>query len=346
MNGNFRRRVRPRPGFTLVELLVVIAIIGILVGLLLPAVQQAREAARRMSCSNNMKQLGLAAHNFESAHSKFPPGLLGPKDRAGKLDHNWWGDPNLFKNPSVGTNVFLLPFMEQAQIYNQFSTRRELNPEKTVIGAPSSEASKYNFWSSNPDSCWPHAQYRIGPFLCPSDNAYGNAQPEILYYASWAPATVSRMQFGGSSPTAVGRTNYIGCGGWLGAHISTGYYANGRGIFGNRVRRRFADITDGTTSTIMFAEVLGIFSDPVKKVGRQRSVAWTTGPLFSELMHNWYTNNGYNWAWDYRYGSHHTGIIQYTLADGSVRPVSTNIDSDLFLKLTSAADGAVANFDD
>ncbi len=346
MKKAFQAEHSVRRGFTLVELLVVIAIIGILVGLLLPAVQAAREAARRMSCSNNMKQLGLAAHNFESSHKKFPPGLLGPQDATGARDHVWWDDPELFSTPSVGTNVYLLPFMEQSQIYDQFSARRNLNPDKTVHGVPSAERGKFAFWSGNPDSVWAHGQYRIGPFLCPSDDAYSNTQPEILYYASWAPGTVSRMEFGGTTPTTVGRTNYIGCGGWLGAHIRSGYYATGRGMFGNRVRRTFGDITDGTSSTIMFAEILGIFTDPVRQSGRLKSVAWTTGPLGSELMHKWYTDNGYDWAWEYRYGSRHTGIIQYTLGDGSVRPVSNNIDSDLFLNLTSVADGAVANFEE
>jgi len=226
MRNHFRADRPIRMGFTLVELLVVIAIIGILVGLLLPAVQAARDAARRMSCSNNMKQMGLAAHSFESAHKKFPPGLLGPQDANGARDHVWWSDPELFSTPSVGTNVFLLPFMEQTQIYNEFSSRRNLDPSKTVHGVPSAERGRFAFWSSNPDSVWAHGQYRIGPFLCPSDDAYGNSQPEILYYASWAPGTVSRMEFGGAAPTTVGRTNYIGCGDWLGAHIDSDLFLN------------------------------------------------------------------------------------------------------------------------
>lgn len=106
-------RSHSQRGFTLVELLVVIAIIGILVGLLLPAVQAAREAARRMQCSNNLKQIGLAMHNYASSHNKFPPGWLffdprmsGRGDRANRL-------------PGWAWSTMILPYVEQGNIYNQ-----------------------------------------------------------------------------------------------------------------------------------------------------------------------------------------------------------------------------------
>ena len=109
-----------RVGFTLVELLVVIAIIGILVALLLPAVQAAREAARRMSCSNNIRQVGLAFLNYESAYKKFPPGWGGPAPGGTGTD----ADPNVGR---VGINrwsgtLMVLPQMEQNQLYTQLFT--------------------------------------------------------------------------------------------------------------------------------------------------------------------------------------------------------------------------------
>ena len=108
--------IRRRRGFTLVELLVVIAIIGILVGLLLPAVQAAREAARRMQCSNNLKQWGLANHNFESAFKRFPYGMLRP-DGTG-WGHPEWGTPT--QNRRYALTHQLLPFMEQTALYDWF----------------------------------------------------------------------------------------------------------------------------------------------------------------------------------------------------------------------------------
>ncbi len=97
--------LRARRGFTLVELLVVIAIIGILVALLLPAVQAAREAARRMQCTNNLKQIGLAIHNYENVSKELPPGGLTPK--GGSYGHSWW--------------VRILPYVEQGNIYDKFN---------------------------------------------------------------------------------------------------------------------------------------------------------------------------------------------------------------------------------
>src|SRR6476620_9722424 len=111
-----------RPGFTLVELLVVIAIIGVLVSLLLPAVQQAREVARRMSCSNRLKQIGLALHNYEAVHKVYPPAYITANTAAnGSAFGVTYGDAYRNGPSGFAWGALLLPFVEQQALYEQFN---------------------------------------------------------------------------------------------------------------------------------------------------------------------------------------------------------------------------------
>jgi len=203
------RLFRSRTGFTLVELLVVIAIIGILIALLLPAVQAAREAARRSMCNNHLKQLALAFHNYHDVNKTFPRvyyGGVGPGGSDTYCDPNGsWGCGYFCRRQSTGTFVRILPYIEQMPLYSQYK-----------IKCPT-------FASTNKDLTF---RARIDTFVCPSDRL----EP------GWA------------------QSNYV----WsLGP--SRGWddgASNGIGIFRWDNEVSIADVTDGTSNTVMLSEQL------------------------------------------------------------------------------------------
>src|SRR6056297_3247699 len=219
--NRIRSAPQRRPGFTLVELLVVIAIIGVLVGLLLPAVQAAREAARRMQCSNNMKQLGLALHNYHSAYNQFPAGAVS--------FHGYsWGNTR-----PVSGAMFLMPFIEMSNLYEEFE-------QNARIAAPGSAP-----WDSP-------ALRAAGPqpaFICPSaangDAPAFNGISKCLYVFSvgdemWHNGRVDSQE---ASTTARGDIRSM----FLPA-LPTDMRVS---------RRSFKDILDGTANTIAMSEVAG-----------------------------------------------------------------------------------------
>ncbi len=233
-----------RQGFTLIELLVVIAIIGVLIALLLPAVQAAREAARRMQCTNNLKQIGLGLHNYESTHKAFPPGRMAPdviKNGLPALTLTSYGSGNL---PNAAGNwsgfysvhTHILNYIEQTSAYNA------MNFSGVNMGALQDPSG--NVISPN------YTAYTLtnNIFLCPSDPAGGQGPGGENNY---------RANFGGS-------TIYAG-GGLRGDNVKRSGTDNGMFTYGPGIG--ISEVTDGLSNTAMFGERSkgsGSFSTPTK----------------------------------------------------------------------------------
>ncbi len=330
-------------GFTLVELLVVIAIIGILVGLLLPAVQAAREAARRMQCSNNLKQLGLAAHNFESANRKFPAGFLGPKP----IGTDQWPPTEEY----VGHLALLFPYIEQTILYNQIASVHQLDVDRIkseVVPALPTSNTMYSPWF-NKTASWNAGQFKIPALLCPSDQSDGGTETivALVPYSSSATANPTMFTWTWNPPQPqIGKTNYLGCSGRLGVSLNPTVNQL-KGVFANRSKTKFGEISDGTSNTYMFGEVTGHFDPVGTNINAKRlyGFSWMTGPMPTHwLVRNFAGTVEYDVLekrW-WKYSSPHVGLMQWALADGSVRSTSVSIDRNVTLYVSAMADGQVS----
>lgn len=338
-------RYRLRRGFTLVELLVVIAIIGILIALLLPAVQAAREAARRSQCTNNLKQLGLALHNYADVHKRLPS--LGQGTRQGGCALDGGSTQACSTYGGMSGIVVMLPFMEQQALYAQWTS------PQPAPGYPAWGPVPWWGWSFLPH----HAQ--VPTLLCPSDGGGGRFANGDPY--NWQ-----------------GDTNYSFCvgdypddtgDGWRGGYRP-------RGIFGADTFYGFQDITDGTSNTIAMSEHVistatngtsihgryvttsdwrsfasnpqqqcliykgtsGNFSttNPPPGLGDLRGVNYAWGAVVQSGFHTILPPNSVSCTnWSSEWGSahimapdsNHPGGVNGMMADGSVRFISETIDT-------------------
>ncbi len=310
-----RRNGTRQRGFTLIELLVVIAIIAILIALLLPAVQQAREAARRSNCKNNLKQIGLALHNYHETHSIFPPGYVSTS-----------------VSSTVGSKIawsaMILPFVDQANLYNQITSSMFNSNGATGWLTVADVTPKV--------AATTQAESVIPGYVCPSDpsGALNTDRPSAIQGYTW----------GKSNYPAVRASVY-----WD-ATLSTPAAVTAKTSFGNStVKVRFRDMTDGTSNIIMVGERttqdspapisitrtaaiwIGIQIDE-NAISATASSANSSGTITTELI---------NKASGNAFSSPHVGGCHFLLGDGKVRFISENINADTYTWLAGINDGHV-----
>lgn len=330
-------RFKIRRAFTLIELLVVIAIIAILIALLLPAVQQAREAARRTQCKNNLKQLGLALHNYHDVFGTFPENELARNDSA---DGGPYDDPPMTPAqavPTLGWLARLLPYIEQAPLYSSIN----------MSGTPGQNAGAKVVGNGAPATNIAARRTIITAFLCPS-----NPQAKKL-----ANGTAHGDNWGNGLDGA--RTDYVGSMGFMNAGHRDCPFANyagqewnhvnqfaapplhnANGVFGFHGCVGISHITDGTSNTLGVIETMHWQEkeDPSREA--TADALWMSGyAIHSVKMPPNTDPNG-----DFRcnsWSSLHTGGSQSCLCDGSVRFISENIDVTIRKALGTRSRGEV-----
>jgi prepilin-type N-terminal cleavage/methylation domain-containing protein/prepilin-type processing-associated H-X9-DG protein len=326
--------------FTLIELLVVIAIIAVLIGLLLPAVQKVREAAARMKCQNNLKQLALAWHNYHDSNGNFPPGGMLNPDWGGDGGGNWSGNGG-WQYDQGSWHVYVLPYMEQENLYRQIYgqglgqpkidviTRclsKGILPAKLPYQRCPSDGWRPDSTNSNYVACaglvHPGNQCNYDPF-----GIYCNGS---RFGASWT-CTENGLGSNGETPKTKGKT--------------------------------IASVTDGLSNTIMLGESLIDKGDPhlysadsFTGAGRRGWATFDGGtgyhsvlppinyPIVSADVENQTClpdpkRNFWNWQVSNGFKSNHTGGANFAFADGSVHFISQGIDQLTLIKLGVRNDG-------
>jgi prepilin-type N-terminal cleavage/methylation domain-containing protein/prepilin-type processing-associated H-X9-DG protein len=336
---------RSRKGFTLVELLVVIAIIGILVGLLLPAVQAAREAARKMSCGNNLKQLGLALFEYHDNNKRLPCAGIFHWTRQSNNGYSWG-------KTGRGTALLkLLPYLEQGAIYNGID----------MIGLKTNGKSMQWVYQVNPVS---GVQYRaeiIPTFLCPSASfmprLHGTSEKTSKTLTCYGTSIgASRM------PAMVGYGGNISTAGWCndypGNVFGSGRFAHGnggtpRGISGVFARGHWAarmrDIDDGASQVIALGEILPNKAHHHSFGWMHLNGIWTATstpinyPIIGQFERGWPgpkdCTNYRQWQTSPGFRSQHKGGAQFVFADGSVHFLAETMDYLTYNRLGCRRDG-------
>lgn len=329
------RFLRGRGAFTLVELLVVIAIIGILVALLLPAIQAAREAARRTQCTNNLKQFGIAIHNYHDTYKFFPMGAAA------------WDD-----FPWIGWQVRILPFAEQSQLWDE------------AKGWADSQLSRQAYWAApiGPGGRLARESIQVPYTRCPSDALED-------FDRGWAQTNYTGSLGSQQTPSANGACNVFFNGGSLanvgvnfenpGGHAGHGNSSNSGEISGMFSRWGFrvnmSGVKDGTANTILVGEILPECTDHEQgwwsHNGSGNAHASTSVPLNDMTTcpnSNKISNpactaqNNWNYSWGFR--SQHPGGAQFLLVDGSSRFLSDSIDYMMYQRLGGRRDGQEVGF--
>ncbi len=302
-------------GFTLIELLVVIAIIAILIALLLPAVQQAREAARRSTCRNNLKQLGLALHNYHDQFSQFPINWMSDTSWAG-----WNENTN-----GASWMLRILPNMDQAPLYKLYNQRGNERDNRRI-------------------------STRVIPaYLCPSDSTSEGTNGIERSRANASNTTRQGIALGNRRTV----TNYKACAGnnwawgrwhfresvgryansWNGLDLGNGFICRGRA---RPISTRLRDITDGPSNTFAMGEAVPMWCTHTWWYWFNTCTATTAIPLNAParpgrtLQQDWG-----NWPDNYSFKSRHVGGGHFAMCDGSVRFVSQNINLNLYRYLGS-----------